>query len=385
LIEVRRRQRGLSRAVVAELVGRSEEWLRQVERGSRRLDSIEAMVRLAEVLHVEDMRALVDWPFRPTGPSEDADAMTVEVRRALLASAPGLVDAPAPGPIGQVNAEVDDLWRVWNGSRRRYTRVARRLPALLVEAARRETPEATAEAYCAVHRLAAALLARLGDHHLAWLAADRAFARVADRHAALAAVSNGQVGECLLGLGHHDEALSVLLRAVERLGHPGDAAGTTVFGSLCLLAAMCAAAQQDRRRAESLATAAAEAAAAIGTDRMEHHVWFGPTAVAMAGVVIALRLGRTNEALRRAAELDIPDMVPASWRAPYLIVLADAYAHRRDDIAAVFALTRVERACVDDIRHDRGAHRTLSLLFRRNNQLVRRELTRLSRTAGIIE
>jgi len=48
-----RRRRGLSRAVLAGLVGRSESWLSQVERGKRGIDSHSVLVRLAEVLRVD--------------------------------------------------------------------------------------------------------------------------------------------------------------------------------------------------------------------------------------------------------------------------------------------------------------------------------------------
>jgi transcriptional regulator with XRE-family HTH domain len=39
--------------VVAGLVGRSESWLSQVERGTRQFDSHTVLLRLADVLHVE--------------------------------------------------------------------------------------------------------------------------------------------------------------------------------------------------------------------------------------------------------------------------------------------------------------------------------------------
>lgn len=48
-----RRRRGLSQSVLAALVGRSESWLSQVERGKRSIDSHGVLVRLAEVLRVD--------------------------------------------------------------------------------------------------------------------------------------------------------------------------------------------------------------------------------------------------------------------------------------------------------------------------------------------
>ena len=48
-----RRRRGLSQSVLAGLVGRSESWLSQVERGKRGVDSYVVLTRMAEVLRVE--------------------------------------------------------------------------------------------------------------------------------------------------------------------------------------------------------------------------------------------------------------------------------------------------------------------------------------------
>jgi transcriptional regulator with XRE-family HTH domain len=47
-----RRRRGLSQAALAGLVGRSESWLSQVERGIRTADSHTLLTRLADVLRV---------------------------------------------------------------------------------------------------------------------------------------------------------------------------------------------------------------------------------------------------------------------------------------------------------------------------------------------
>ena len=48
-----RRRRGLSQSVLAGLVGRSESWLSQVERGKQGVDSYAVLTRMAEVLRVE--------------------------------------------------------------------------------------------------------------------------------------------------------------------------------------------------------------------------------------------------------------------------------------------------------------------------------------------
>jgi transcriptional regulator with XRE-family HTH domain len=44
---------GLSQAVLARLIGRSESWLSQVERGKRGVDSHAVLTRMAAVLRVQ--------------------------------------------------------------------------------------------------------------------------------------------------------------------------------------------------------------------------------------------------------------------------------------------------------------------------------------------
>jgi transcriptional regulator with XRE-family HTH domain len=52
-IATHRRRRGLSQVALAGLVGRSESWLSQVERGARTVDSLSVLRELARVLRVD--------------------------------------------------------------------------------------------------------------------------------------------------------------------------------------------------------------------------------------------------------------------------------------------------------------------------------------------
>src|SRR3954470_12712679 len=77
-----RRRRGLSQAVLAGLIGRSESWLSQVERGVRSVDRMSVLLDLARVLHV-NVEALIGrpWQLAPNG-TDVAGALT-DVRGAL--------------------------------------------------------------------------------------------------------------------------------------------------------------------------------------------------------------------------------------------------------------------------------------------------------------
>ena len=81
-----RRRRGLSQAVLAGLVGRSESWLSQVERGKRGVDSHSVLTRLAASPATPARRTT--WAprsARSMSPSPDGEIVTTRYTlRALL-------------------------------------------------------------------------------------------------------------------------------------------------------------------------------------------------------------------------------------------------------------------------------------------------------------
>ncbi|GAB3480136.1 helix-turn-helix domain-containing protein [Amycolatopsis cihanbeyliensis] len=75
-----RRRRGLSQRVLAELVGRTEDWLNKVENGRIQLDRLSVLAALAAELGVPLSHLLPDSPstvqvpgFGPRAPANPAD------------------------------------------------------------------------------------------------------------------------------------------------------------------------------------------------------------------------------------------------------------------------------------------------------------------------
>jgi transcriptional regulator with XRE-family HTH domain len=82
-IRLYRRRRGLSQPKLAQLIGRSESWLSQVERGVRSVDRFSTIIELARVLRVQ----VVDLTGRPLSlaPNGGAHFEAVDaLRRALM-------------------------------------------------------------------------------------------------------------------------------------------------------------------------------------------------------------------------------------------------------------------------------------------------------------
>jgi len=132
-----RRRRGLSQATLAGLVGRSESWLSQVERGIRSVDRLSVLLDLARVLRV-DVETLLGrpWQYAPNG-GQDVDELA-ELRRHFTRydDLLGIVPAELPAfPVLQ--AQVAAVHATYQAAS--YREAIELLPALLgsVDAVRR--------------------------------------------------------------------------------------------------------------------------------------------------------------------------------------------------------------------------------------------------------
>ncbi|MEN3269270.1 helix-turn-helix transcriptional regulator [Pseudonocardia sp.] len=158
-IAVHRRRRGLSQAAVAGLVGRSESWLSQVERGLRNVDSYPVLRDLARVLRV-DITALTGVE-QAAGQelSADADQRLAAIERALFGQ-------ERDAGIGDVPDAVAEAHRDYQGAR--YDEVLAVLPTLIAALDRQEV------ALVAGYSVVAKTLTKIGACDLALVAADRA-------------------------------------------------------------------------------------------------------------------------------------------------------------------------------------------------------------------
>ncbi len=391
-IEMRRRQRGLSRKVVANLVGRSEEWLRLVETGQRKLDSAEAIGRLADVLRVEDLSELTGWT---NADSWSRDQLHDEEIRSLREV---IIDHPAVETygcdVGDSDADtlaraLEDCRSVWNSSVRRYSLLSRRLPDVLRASRfhrwKAQTEESGVLLVRAYH-LTRQLLTGLGAHGLAGTVADRAMGTAAQTHSPLlVAASAWHVGTALRHLEYHRECVDYALAARHRLAErmPTDPDELTVWGALLLLAACGAADKLDHVQAVALLETAETAARKLGSDHDVDGIPFGPTEIGIAKVQIARAENDAETAIRLAAQVELPDDYLLERRIEHYIGLASAYVACDDDVGAAYALIKAADSSPEDLRRDWDAHRTLQWLIRRDNHVIRTEVSRLVQLAEL--
>ncbi|NYH43279.1 hypothetical protein HNR22_003006 [Micromonospora jinlongensis] len=138
--------------------------------------------------------------------------------------------------------EVRHAWMTYQHAR--YPRLAELLPALVTEMhrAHAQDPEAGRVAVVEAYRVTAALLVKLGEGNLAWLAADRAMSAAAGDRVLLAcaAVQLGQVLRASVRAG------PVMLAAASQIA-PGTPGELSLRGSLLVQAALIAARAVDDR------------------------------------------------------------------------------------------------------------------------------------------
>lgn len=126
-----RRRRGMSQAALAGLVGRSESWLSQVERGVRSVDKMSVLLDMSRVLDVE-VQALTgtSWQLAPNGGSRADGLASI---RGVLNRYANLIedDVPAPSP-SSLRSTASSLHQQYQAAK--YATVVRELPTLIGQA-----------------------------------------------------------------------------------------------------------------------------------------------------------------------------------------------------------------------------------------------------------
>jgi transcriptional regulator with XRE-family HTH domain len=386
-IELLRRRRGLSRQAFAGLVGYSAEWLRQVEKGDRRLDKLTTLLRVAEVLRVEDVSSFIGIVVPPQRTRPGESTAPSAVRHALFHPAP---PESATVDVDALCDRIEATWTGWQGATHRYSLMQRCLPPLLDQVSQLAADDGpqvqriTAQTY----RLTAAYLRHVNDPPLALLASERALgaARRCGDDLVLAACEGGMASTLLL-LGCAADAAEVCRRAVARLspGVPTDPPEiVSVWGATQLIAAEIEAVRNDHLAAWELLDLAGKAAEVLGHDRNDLHSSFGPTDVGIHAVRVEIVLGRIRRALRLASKVDVSGAVTSERQARHYIALALAHAKERDAAAAAFALFQAEEACAQEIVFNDGAHQVVHTLLDLDDAAVRSHVWRLAERAKLL-
>ena len=287
-----RGRRKMSQQVFADRLGKSKSWVDKVERGVRRLDKFSVVYEIADVLQVDVQLLLGKDVERRPETQNCIDQVEVEEIRAALERYDQIsaffYAPPEPPPLAEMRKAVTHAWLSYQHAK--YGMLARTLPRLLREAQAADTAYAeggqgreSAHLLGQVYQIASSALRKLGEHELAWLAADRSIAvsqRAGDQ--LLAGTATTRVALALLALGRSRPALEINVNIANRLA-PGTSGNDcaperlSVYGQLLLQGAMAAARIGDGATVRDLLGGAEEAARGIGGDHNYYWSCFGPT------------------------------------------------------------------------------------------------------------
>ncbi|MEU7956944.1 helix-turn-helix domain-containing protein [Micromonospora humida] len=343
-------RRRMSQQVFADRLGKSKSWVDKVERGVRTLDRYSVIQEIAEVLRV-DPALLLGTRLPSSGQIAELDG--VDGLRAALAR---YDHTAAVVPSAVLERHVAHAWLTYQHGH--YAQVVRALPGLLDATSSRHAtaPGGAAELLVQTYRITSAVLVKLGEADLGWLAADRAVA-VAGDDPALAGTAAVAVGQALRALGRGRLALAVTVTAARRVAprpvRDAPAARQALCGTLLLQAALAAAEHGDPRRADELIDLAAGIAARVGAGDDPHHCGFGPVAVELARMVAAIEVGDAGEAVHRHEQVVRRDgwrLLPAEYRAAGLVDAARAYLQVGDLLGAGRVLIEADGIAPAEVR-----------------------------------
>ncbi|MFJ7201050.1 MULTISPECIES: multiprotein-bridging factor 1 family protein [unclassified Streptomyces] len=350
LLRGRREHRGLSRAVLGGLVGRSEDWVKKVERGDRVVRSLAMIVQLSRVLGCEDVnlltRADVSVPVADGGKVTHPGVLSL---RAAV-HAPLFAAAGTPEDVGYLAGRVRQAWDVWHRARDQRTAVASVLPGLIatghatVRAAEAGEKRRASVILSETYALAQQYAAHVVEPELYWVIVDRArmAAEQSDDPIALASAA-WIIGNGLRVAGHTEEALRMVADAADTLrpqleGGSDRLRGT--FGSLCLHAAVTAA--QDGRDGDAWRWHAEADRTARKLGSAYAHPWtmFGSGNVTVHAVTIGSDLRTPGIALQQLADAD-PAAIPSVERRSRLFLDAAKAEHVRKEQASALQYLRL--------------------------------------------
>ena len=396
-IQILRERRGLSRPVLAGLVGMSASWLKGIERGTRLPPRLPLLVKLAEALAVGDVAVLAGTDMDLGGaasvpvasfariPHDAVPAIREAVRDPLLTVPAGPVDVAA------LAARTADAWLLWHQSAQHRTDVGRILPRLVTDARiaarvagdRRAASAVLADVYALVqHEVVWAC-----EAELTWTAADRAMsaAQDADMPAALAGAA-WTLGMVQRSAGDTDAALTLAAEAAGLLEprlEDADDELRGVYGALQLHAATTAA------RAGREGDAWRHWDAASGTaGRLPggyYHSWtmFGAANVKLHAVSIAADLSRSAEARNHAEDID-PEEIPSRERRGRLgVEIARSYHQRHDYPAALHWLEQAYQTSADSVRYSPTARQMTADAVDHGGALISRRARSLAGSIGL--
>ncbi|MFA4975828.1 helix-turn-helix domain-containing protein [Streptomyces diastaticus] len=393
-MEVQRTRRGMSRPVLAGLLGMSPSWVKQVEKGQIQMPRLPVVLRIAEVLRVRDLSDLtgdqtpsVDLFIGPGHPRLPA------VRNAVNALTLN-GDRPAPRP-AHLAARLATAWSARHKAANHRDVLGSLLPDLIRDAQlavrqsdsaaeRRATQAVLSETYS----LAQFFLAYQPDSALLWRVAERGMVAAQeseDPHAI--GVAAWLACEAHRDAAHFDAAETVAQEALEFLAGrraDGEPKVLAIAGALEAGAGFTAARRGDSGTAWGWWDRAKAAAEALPADYYHPITSFSVPIMGAHAVTLAVELHAGGESVRQAVAADVAAIPSRPRLARHRIEEARAYQLDGQAETALATLERAHHAAPETIRYNGYARRIVLEETESRSPARRRRAAALADQLGLL-
>ncbi|WP_454198253.1 helix-turn-helix domain-containing protein [Nocardia sp. Marseille-Q1738] len=393
-IRSHRERVGMSRPVLAGLVGRSAEWLKAVENGRLQAPRLPMLLRIARALELEDLAELTG-----NGHAVPVSVFAGERHAALTDVRSALTDYRLAAPNRSASAQhlalrLQHAWQVRHASPDHRTQLGALLPGLIRDAqgvARvpGDDRRAARRVLSGVYQLADFFVAYQPAAELVWLVADRALneAYEADDPYMIACGAWSMV-QALRDSGRWDEGIALARSAIAQLapylgrdGIPDDWRGIT--GALQAELAYVHARRGRYGDAWAHWEAASRIADQLGPAYRHVQTSFSIPVMQAHATTLGVELCRPGEALRAGRAFDADRIASVPRRSRHFIEVARAHYQRDEFVAALALLNKSERTAPETIRYNGYAREILHGLRNRPPSGMRDEVQDLCDRVGL--
>lgn len=356
-----RRRRGMSQRVLADLVGRTEDWLNKIENNRIQLDRISVIQNLANQLDI----ALGDLLAEPTlvDSAPAGGKPTVPALRNTLMSYTQLMpfageSTASVQPIAQLDGRLNSIWDAYQSSR--FAFVSATLSSLIadIDATARNINQGDTERVnlmlASAYHAAATVLTKIGETDLAWVAAQRGFDIAHQIGEPITWLSLARsITHVMMATGRHADAARLVQQVASQSGQvtaDTSAEHLSVYGTLFLTGAMAAARAEDRALTRDYLDQSESIADMLGRDANYAWTAFGPTNVKIHRVSTAMELDDIETALALGPQVDTSSL-PIERQVRHSLELARANNARGKRSEALTILLSAEARAAEQVRH----------------------------------
>ncbi|MGI8307872.1 helix-turn-helix domain-containing protein [Saccharopolyspora hattusasensis] len=385
-----RNRAGMSRPVLAGLVGRSPEWLKRLEKGDFLMPRPSMLLALAQCLGVDLVELTGDPRMAGMYYGKTAHDQLPDIARAL-ASYPITTQA-GPVDVAGLAAKVGQVWDLWHATARHRTAVAGLLPSLLHDV-RSAVPHvdgrdrrAILAAQAQTYHLVQLFLSFQPAPELVHLCGDRAMtaAQGADDPLAMSAAA-WYMNHVFRDAGQQHEArLQLALDTASLLNPERSDDERALWGLLRLACALSFAKIGHDGDAWRYWDDADRAVKSLPVGYEHPWLRFGRTMVDAYAVTMLVDLMRPHEATRQADRLDLDSMTSQTRRSFHTIETARAYHQSNEHVATVHLLARAQQISPETARFNLFTRAAIEDLSEHGGHTVRADAQGLGRQLDLI-